>query len=390
MHTRLQRTWAEIDLDALTHNYHTLRHQAGDSAKFMGIVKADAYGHGAVEIAGKLEQLGADYLGVSNVEEGAELRHNGITLPILLLGYTPPEMTPDLIDLHITQDVPSLALAQAYSVAAVAYGKTLTVHIKLDTGMGRMGFSCDDAHFDQSLQDIVDALALPNLNVEGVFTHFAVSDEPEKESSCAYTALQFNRFKTMIEAVESKSGHTFSLHHCCNSGGVLYHPQYAWDLCRPGIVLYGHEPKDSHLGLQPVMRVKTTIGPVKDYAPHTSVSYGRTYTTAKPQRIGILPIGYADGLLRCLSNQWSVTTAHGKAPLCGRICMDMCMVDLTDLPQVGTGATVEVFGVHQTADDMAAVAGTISYELNCAISKRVPRLYLSQGKEVDYRLQLRF
>lgn len=388
MHNRLKRTWAEIDLDALAHNYHALRRQAGEKAKFLGVVKADSYGHGAVRIARKLEQLGADYLGVSNVEEAEELRHHGIGLPILLLGYTPTEMTEDLIDLNVTQDVPTLELAKAYSAAAVACGKTLKVHIKLDTGMGRVGFVCDETHFDKSVAEILQVLSLPNLDCEGVFTHFAVSDEPTKEASRAYTTLQFARFKTMIETVEAKSGHTFALHHCCNSGGVLYYPQYAWDMCRPGIVLYGHEPKDSQLGLRPVMTVKTAIGPVKDYAPDTSVSYGRTYTTSKPQRIGVLPIGYADGLLRCLSGKWSVTTAQGKAPICGRICMDMCMVDLTDLPQIGTGDTVEVFGLTQTADDMAEMAGTISYEINCAVSKRVPRVYLENGQEVDYQLQL--
>ncbi|WP_409968604.1 alanine racemase [Bengtsoniella intestinalis] len=388
MYNRLKRTWAEIDLDALANNYHALRRQAGETTKFLGIVKADGYGHGAVRIARKLEQLGADYLGVSNVEEAAELRHHGIGLPILLLGYTPNEMTEDLIDLNVTQDVSTLTTAKAYSAAAVACGKTLKVHIKLDTGMGRMGFVCDETQFGTSVAEILQVLALPNLDCEGVFTHFAVSDEPTKEASRDYTALQFARFKTMIETVEAQSGHTFALHHCCNSGGVLYYPEYAWDLCRPGIVLYGYEPKDSHLRLRPVMTVKTAIGPVKDYAPDVSVSYGRTYTTSKPQRIGVLPIGYADGLLRCLSGKWSVTTAQGKAPICGRICMDMCMVDLTDLPEIGTGDTVEVFGLEQTADDMAEVAGTISYEINCAVSKRVPRVYLEGGHEVDYQLQL--
>ncbi len=388
MYNRLKRTWAEIDLDALEHNYHLLRKQAGVQTKFLGIVKADAYGHGAVRIARKLEQLGAEYLGISNVEEAAELRHHGIETPLLLLGYTPGDMTADLIALNVTQDVPTLALAQEYSAQAVALGQTLRVHIKLDTGMGRVGFSCDQSHFEQSLEELCQVLQLPNLEFEGIFTHFAVSDEPKNPESCQYTALQYQRFCDMIGALEAKSGHTFALHHCCNSGGVLYTPDYAWDMCRPGIVLYGHEPKDSHLGLRPVMTVKTTIGPVKEYPGDSSISYGRTYTTTGQQRLGVVTVGYADGLLRCLSNRWSVKTDHGLAPICGRICMDMCMVDLTHLPQVGTGDTVEVFGAYQTADDMAHVAGTISYEINCAISKRVPRIYLEQGQEVDYQLQL--
>ncbi len=386
MHKRLKRTWAEIDMDALEHNYHVLRRQVGENAKFMGIVKADAYGHGAVRIARKLEQLGAEYLGVSNIEEAQELRHHDITLPILLLGYTPSELTELLIDCNLTQDVPSLEVAKAYSQQAQELGKTLKVHIKLDTGMGRMGFVCAEPQFEESLAEILEVLALPNLAFEGIFTHFSVSDEPETQRP--YTALQFARFHSMIEAVEDQSGYTFPLHHCCNSGGVFYYPQYAWDLCRPGIALYGHEPADSHLGLRPVMRLKSAVGPIKAYDEDTSISYGRTYKTNRAQHIGILPIGYADGLLRCLSGKWSVMTAYGAAPICGRICMDMCMVDLTDLPQVQTGDTVEVFGIEQTADAMAAVAETISYEINCDVSKRVPRIYLEQGKEVDYHLQI--
>lgn len=386
MHKRLKRTWTEIDLDALAHNYHLLRQQMGEGAKFMGVVKADAYGHGAVRIAHKLEQLGAEYLGVSNIEEALELRRHNVGLPILMLGYTPIEMTEDLIELHVTQDVPSLELAKAYSKQAQAVGKTLKVHIKLDTGMGRMGFVCAESQFEQSLQDILQVLALPNLEFEGIFTHFSVADEPNAQAS--FTALQFVRFHTMVEAVEAQSGHQFPLHHCCNSGGVLYYPQYAWDMCRPGIVLYGHEPEDSHLGLQPVMRLKTTVGPIKEYEEDTSISYGRTYKTSRTQQMGILPIGYADGLMRCLSGKWSVATDHGLAPICGRICMDMCMVDVTDLPQVQTGDTVEVFGLLQTASDMAAAADTISYEVTCDVSKRVPRIYLEHGQEVDYQLQL--
>lgn len=310
----LERTWAEIDLDALTYNYNALRKQAGAHAKFLGVVKADAYGHGAMRVARKLESLGAEYLGVSNLEEAQELRRGGIRLPILLLGYTPAEMTESLIRYNVTQDVPSLAMAIAYSTAAVACGETLRVHLKLDTGMGRLGFQCDESHFDQSLQEILAALALPGLEFEGVFMHFCVSDEPENPESRAFTLLQHERFVRMVDAVEQQAGMKFQIHHCCNSGGVAYYPEFAWDMCRPGVVLYGTEATSQAMGLRPVMTLKAAIGPVKTYEAGTSVSYGRTYFTSEKRRIGVLPIGYADGLQRILSNRWAVQTRMAPPP----------------------------------------------------------------------------
>lgn len=390
MEETLRRTWAEIDLDALAFNYEKLRGQMGPDAKYLGVVKADAYGHGAVRVARKLEQLGADYLAISNVEEAQELRANGLKLPILMLGYTPAEMTRVLIDNDVTQDVPSLEMARAYSARAEACGKTLKAHLKLDTGMGRLGFQCDEAHFEQSLAEILEAMALPNLDWEGVFMHFCVSDEPDSAESRAFTKVQHDRFVHMVGEVEKRSGKTFRIHHCCNSGAVLYYPEFAWDMCRPGVVLFGTEPMSRAFGLKPVMTLKTTVGPIKEYASDTSVSYGRTYFTDKTRRIGVLPIGYADGLQRCLSNRWEMLTPCGKAPIVGRICMDMCMVDLTDLPDVKTGDEVEVFGPNNPAEDMARMAGTITYELTCGISKRVPRVYLEGGRVVDRNLQLLF
>ena len=336
----------------------------------------------------KLEELGADYLAISNVEEAEELRRHGIGLPLLLLGYTPAEMVPALLENQVTQDVPSLEMARAYSAAAGACGGTLRVHLKLDTGMGRLGFQCDETHFDQSLAEILEAVWLPNLEWEGVFMHFCVSDEPEKAESRAFTKTQYERFTNMVQAVEQKAGIHFPIHHCANSGAVAYYPEYTWDMCRPGIVLYGTGPVARDLGLEPVMALKAALGPVKEYEKDTSVSYGRTYFTEETQRIGVLPVGYADGLQRCLSNRWSVQTGEGPAPIRGRICMDMCMVDLTGLPGVHTGDTVEIFGPINSVDRMAQMAGTITYELLCAVSKRVPRVYLEQGRVVDRHLQL--
>lgn len=387
----LKRTWAEINLDHLAWNYHKLREQAGPKAKFLGVVKADAYGHGAVRVAKKLTELGADYLAISNVEEAEELRHGGITLPILMLGYTPADMTPVLIENNVTQDVPSLEMAQAYSREAVACGGTLKVHLKLDTGMGRLGFQCDEPHFEKSLEEILKAVALPHLDWEGVFMHFCVSDEPGKEASRDFTRVQHDRFVHMVCEIESRAGFRFRIHHCANSGAVAYYPEYAWDMCRPGIVLYGTEQMSRDLGLKPVMTLKTAMGPIKTFEKDTSVSYGRTFFTGEGEtRVGVLPIGYADGLFRTLSNRWEMVTAQGKAPIRGRICMDMCMVDLTKLPEVKTGDEVEVFGEHNPIEDMARTAGTITYELLCAVSKRVPRVYLENGREVGRDLRLLF
>ena len=388
MERSLKRTWAEINLDNLAENYQKLRQQVKPGTKFLGVVKADAYGHGAVRVARKLEQLGADYLAVSNVEEAEELRHNGVHMPILLLGYTPEDMTETLIENDVTQDVPSLEMARAYSAEAGKLGKVLRVHLKLDTGMGRLGFQCDEEHFEESLREILEAVQLPNLDWEGVFMHFCVSDEPDSIRCREFTKLQHERFVHMITEVESRADMRFRLHHCCNAGGVAYFPEYAWDMVRPGILLYGSGDMAGEMGLKPVMTVKTAIGPVKTFEAGASISYGQTYFTTGHQRIGVVPIGYADGLFRLNSNQWKMLTRDGLAPIRGRICMDMCMIDRTDLPNIGTGDVVEVFGEHNLVNDMAKQVQTIPYELLCAISKRVPRLYLEGGKVIDHNLQL--
>lgn len=388
METELRRTWAEIDLDRLGRNYEKLRARMGPGAKFLGVVKADGYGHGAVPAAKKLKALGAEYLAVSNVEEAEELRRGGVDLPVLLLGYTPAAQMAALLENRVEQDVPSLELAEAYSREASRLGGTLTVHLKLDTGMGRLGFQCDEAHFDRSLREILEAMALPNLRWQGVFTHFCVSDEPEKPESVEFTRLQYSRFRRMALAVEEKTGYVFPIHHCCNSGGVLFYPEYAWDMCRPGVALYGSERMSADFGLEPVMTLKSAVGPIKEYAPDASVSYGRTYFTDGQRRIGVLPIGYADGLPRSLGNRWSVMTKYGPAPIRGRICMDMCMVDLTDLPQVKTGDEAVVFGGENPVEAMAEAAGTITYELLCAVGERVPRVYIEGGQVTDRKLRI--
>ena len=387
MERTLKRTWAEIDLDNLTHNFETIRKQVGPKAKLLGVVKADAYGHGAVRVAKHLERLGAGYLAVSNLDECEELRVNGITLPILMLGFTPDDQAERILKNDMTQAVPNLAIAEAYSAAAVRAGGTMKVHIKLDTGMGRLGFQCDDAHFDASLRDILKVLALPGLDVEGVFTHFCVSDEAADEC-VEFTKVQHDRFLRMIDATETQGHFKFRLHHCCNAGGIASYPEWAWDMVRCGIILYGTGDLAEQMDMKPVMTVKTTVSTIKDFAPDTSISYGRQFFTTRPSRIAVLPIGYADGLFRALSGKLRVLTPYGEAQQVGRICMDMCMIDVTDLPQLKAGDEIEVFGGHQLIETAAKQCGTISYELLCAVSKRVPRYYYLGGKCVDHNLQL--
>ena len=382
MSTRLKRTWAEIDLDNLEHNFNVIRKQVGPEAKLLGVVKAAAYGHGAVRVAKKLSELGAAYLAVSNMEEAAELRAGGVTLPILILGYTPADQGERIVRLSITQAVTDLAAARAYDEAAARLGERMKVHIKLDTGMGRLGFQCDGGHFDASLRGILEILKLEHLDVEGVFTHFAVSDE-DAPDCVAFTKTQHERFARMIDAAERAGTFRFRLRHCCNAGGIASYPEWAWDMVRCGILLYGTGGLAERMGMRPVMRLKTVVSTVKEFDEGMPVSYGLTYRTSRRSRVAVLPIGYADGLHRALSNKLTVHTPYGDAPQVGRICMDMCMIDVTDMPDLKTGDEIEVYGGCALCETAAKLAGTISYELLCAVSKRVPRIYFEDGKVVD-------
>ncbi len=384
--TILRRTWAEIDLDALAHNYRRARELTGPNVKYLGVVKADAYGHGAVQVSRKLEALGADYLAVSSLDEARELRHGGIAAPILILGHTPPEMVPELIRYGITQTVSAQAKAEEYSAAATACGGELKVHIKVDTGMSRLGFLVRGEHFETGVAAIAASCALPHLNAEGIFTHFAVADEDGADCE-AYTREQFRVFTQVCHALEQQ-GRCFAIRHCANSGALARYPEMYLDMVRPGIALYGAGDDAARLGLRPVMTLRSCVSTIKVFEPDTCVSYGRTFRTQRRTRMGVLPIGYADGFFRGLSNRASVITASGPAPIRGRICMDMTMIDLTDKPEVHVGDEVELFGKRQTVDELARVLGTIPYELTCAVSKRVPRVYMEDGKEVERSLRM--
>lgn len=386
MESNLRRTWAEINLDNLRHNYRLLRGQIGSHCRFLGVVKADAYGHGAVQVARVLEALGAEYLAVSSLDEAMELRNHAISMPILLLGHTPADQVPQLIASKITQTVTCEAKAIEYSEQAVACGGNLKVHMKLDTGMSRLGFLCAGEHFSGGVDALERACRMPNLDVEGIFTHFSVSDE-EDEENAAYTRSQFSLFLQVLEAAEARGLH-FPICHCANSGAVASNPQMYLDMVRPGILLYGYGSQAKRLGMKPVMSLKTAVSTIKIYDANTDISYGRTFTTDGKTRMGVLPIGYADGFFRCLSNRCCVWTPDGAAPVRGRICMDMTMVDLTELPKVQVGDEIEIFGENNEIELLAEQAGTIPYELCCAVSKRVPRVFLENGVETERELRL--
>ena len=348
------------------------------------MVKADAYGHGAVPVARELQALGAGYLAVSNYEEALQLRRADVSLPILILGYTPVEFAVDEAALHITQEVHSLEYGKALSQALEGSEQTLSVHMKIDTGMSRLGFFAYDR--PETVPELVELCGLKNLNVEGAFMHFAVADTA---SELEYTRMQHQRFMDVLDALKEQ-GIEAKIVHCANSAATIAFPEYAHDMVRPGIATYGLAPSDEMQGmadLQPLMSLKTTVAAIRPFEAGITVSYGRTYKTPVPRTIAVCPIGYADGLQRRLSGKLHFLL-HGKqVPVVGRICMDMCMVDITDVPEAKVGDTVTVVGTDGgetiTWDDWAAQLGTISYELVCDINKRVPRLYLKNGEVVD-------
>ena len=368
-----KRTWAEISLENIRHNYRAVRAVLPEGCRFLGVVKANAYGHGALQVSRTLEDAGADYLAVSCLDEAMELRDGGITMPILILGHTPVEYTRMLLENNITQTVTNLRKAEEYSAEALRLGGTLRIHIALDTGMSRLGFLCRGERFDGGVENVVRACRLPGLEPEGVFTHFAVSDEEGAENE-RYTREQFLLFRTVIEAAEAQGVH-FALRHCANTGATLCYPEMCLDMVRPGLLLYGYGDPTGRLGLRPCMRFMTKVSTIKHYPAGIDVSYGRRFTTERPTRMGVVGAGYADGLPRILSNRCTFAAGEGFAPQRGSICMDMCMIDLTDRPEVKVDSEVEIFGPRSSLETLAQTAQTIPYELMCAVARRVPRVY---------------
>lgn len=383
----LKRTWAEVSLDNLEHNYRAIKNHIPEGCRFLGVMKADAYGHGAVPLSHALCELGAEYLAVSNLEEAIQLRRGGVRAPMLILGYTPASFADTMVFMDITQEVHSLEYAKELDTALAGTNYILNVHLKLDTGMTRIGFFAYD--HERTLPELLEVCGLPHLHVEGVFTHFCVADSKAPEDE-AFTRTQYARFTAMLDALAAH-GIRPELRHCASSGATILYPELALDMVRPGIATYGYAPSEDAEGildLRPLMTVRTTVAQLREIPAGTSISYGRTYTAERDMRVAVLPIGYADGLLRGLSGKVSFRIRGRMARSVGRICMDMCMVDVSEIPGIRVGDEAALFGYDTDGtllpcERIAQQAGTISYEILCGISKRIPRIYMQDGREQE-------
>lgn len=378
------RCWAQVDLDILRHNYKIVKDAAG-GLDIMAVVKADAYGHGDVAVAALLEREGAAAFAVSNFDEAVRLRNAGIAKPLLILGYAEPAHAAEFAKYDVTQTVYSLAFGAALSSAAAKAGVRVKIQLKIDTGMGRIGFAARD-DFDAAMRDMLAVCALPNLEVTGAFMHFAVADSLAP-SDLEYTKAQYALFTETIAALR-EAGVTLQSVHCSNSAGA-----FAWkafregmQLVRAGIILYGESPSDEVTleGIRPALTLKATVSHVKDVPAGDDISYGRTYSTPAPRRIATVTVGYADGYPRLMSNK-GTTSIHGKpARIVGRVCMDQMMVDVSEIDGVAMGDEVIVYGggAADSAADIAHSTDTISYEILCDLARRVSRVYLENGVEV--------
>lgn len=383
---RRMRTWAQIDLNNVEYNYSLVKEKLARGVKLCCVVKANGYGHGAVKLASLFEKLGADYLAVSNIEEALQLRQNAIKLPILILGYTPAECAKILSDNDITQCVYSLEYGVKLAKNAEKHGVTVKIHIKLDTGMGRIGFLCRNGAQNE-LNGVIEVCRLESLIPEGIFTHFALADEKEKGKE--YTDEQFACFKEAIYYLE-KNGVKFEIHHCANSAATLSYPEYQLDMVRAGLILYGLAPSqnaDDAKGLRPAMKLLSVVSHIKELKAGETVSYGRTFTAPHDMRVATVPAGYADGLMRETATSGYKLLVNGTpAPILGRICMDQLMLDVSDI-RCKVGDIVTVFGDASpcTADELAAANDTINYEIICAVGERVPRAYVRGGRIIDWK-----
>jgi alanine racemase len=358
-------------MDALDHNFREVA-RCAEGQQILAVVKARAYGHGAVEISKRLLRLGADMLGVALVEEGRELRGAGIDAPILVMGATFPEQAEAMVSLKLTPAVFSLAVAQALSEAAHKRGTTINIHVKIDTGMGRIGIAPEDA------PQLIAALGkLGGISVQGLMTHFADADLRDK----GFASKQMDRFEALLKALEAKKIKV-PVRHAANSAAVLDFRRAFFTMVRPGLMLYGYNPLEEGAPgaeLRPALSLVTRVAFIKKVPTGVPISYGRTFTTKRESAIATLPIGYADGYSRGLSNKGEALVRGIRVPVVGRVCMDMCMIDVTDVPEAREGDDVVLLGSQGneriTADDIAAKTGTIAYEVLCGISNRVPRIY---------------
>lgn len=365
------RVTALISKVAIRHNFENIKKLVPEGVKIMPVIKADAYGHGADIFAEVLEEV-SDYFAVAIIEEALQLRNHGVKNQIMLLGYTNPVCFKTAIENDIIVTILTLEDALKMSETAKRTGKTAKIHIPVDTGMSRIGFTPDEKGADE----VSKIASLDNILLEGVFTHFATSDEANKE----FTRLQAKRFVEFKELL-SLRGVNPEIFHCANSGAIMQHNEFSFDMVRAGIILYGLYPSDevdkAVLDLTPVMELHTHITYVKTIKKGDTVSYGRTFTALKDMKIATIPVGYADGYPRLLSNKGRVIINGNYAPIVGRVCMDQFMVDVSHIDEVKVGDEVILIGqkdgLSVSADEIAKLTGTINYEVTCNISKRVPR-----------------
>lgn len=375
------RTWAEINIDALIANYREIRKITGKNAKILATVKADAYGHGFLEVAKALANEGADAFAVALIEEALQLRRTGFNQPILILGAIPEESYALAVENNVSLTVFAKDTALAISRAAESLGKCAKIHIKLDTGMSRLGYVIGDSN-DGVIDEIMEISELPGIEIEGVFSHFSTSDEEDG----SYTHMQFERFIKVCEELKNR-GLTNIIRHIANSAATMMYPETHLDMVRPGIILYGLYPSNdvdrSKLKLIPVMTLKTKITHIKTLESGRGVSYGKEYITDGPTKVATVPIGYADGYVRATAKEGLMLVRGKKVRILGRICMDQCMIDVSDVNNISVGDEVIVFSDKGIlADDVAKWSDTINYEVICLVSKRIPRVYLKNGEAV--------
>ncbi|EKN41880.1 alanine racemase [Clostridium botulinum CFSAN001627] len=381
MFRNLRAVWAEIDLDNLQHNLKQIKKICGNK-EIIGVIKANAYGHGAMEIAPTLLENGVSRLAVAVLSEAMELRMSGIKEPIMILGYTPWALGDMLLDNDIEQSVYSYNDALELSKIALLKRKILKIHIVVDTGMGRIGF----LPTKESVEDVYKISKLPNIQIEGVFSHFSSADELDKD----YTLYQMNNYNEFINKLEEKNIQVH-IKHIANSAAIIDLESTHLDAVRAGIIMYGYYPSNyvlrNNIKLKPVMSLKTSIVHIKKVSSGEYISYGRTFKTERESIIATLPIGYADGYNRLLSNKGKVIVNGKLAPVIGRVCMDQCMIDVTSIENLKVGDVVTIMGqengVSYTAEDIASQIGTISYEVICNVNKRVPRVYKKDGKIIN-------
>lgn len=383
------RTWAEINLDALAYNMRNIRAITNPHAQILAVVKADAYGHGVSGCAATLLKNGADRLAVAALNEAIELREQFSDVPIMILGSDMEDEVKELVEYDIIPNIYTYRFAQALSAEAQRQGKTARVHIKLDTGMSRIGYVVRDTDNDEIISEIKKISKLPNLEIEGIFSHFATSDK----SDDTYTRLQFGRFMSVCDALSAEGVH-IPIKHIANSAAIMMYPEYHLDMVRPGIILYGMYPSDevdkTRLPLKYVMNLKAKITYVKEIESGRGVSYGTEYIAQESAKLATVPVGYADGYSRLLAKKAKIAVGGELYKIAGRICMDQCMIDVTSGNNIKRGDEALIFGDGAvTVDDIAAWLGTINYEITCMVSRRIPRLYVRNGgivQAVDYLL----